>query len=348
MTSVLSRRNAIAGSLGVGLSMGVVQKSKAQQTPAPGIQRLHPTFDDLIEPDSTLETIMEGSIQSEGPVWIGGRDGHLLFSDVPGNVMRRWSARDGVSEFLRPSGYAGPPTRMLRAPGSNGMILARGAVVMADSGNRGLARLDLRTRSKKMLCRDFEGRRFNSPNDLVLSRDGSIYFTDPPYGLTGLQKSPWREMDYTGIFRLAPDGAVSLLDRSVPMPNGIGLSPDGRTLYASALGIGWLAWTLDAQGHPTDRRTFIDQKGVGVSDGDSLKIDAAGNMWAGTREGLNVFNPEGKGIGLISTGGAVTNCEFGADGYLYITGGPRVVRTRVRARKLTAGRLRPYAGRRGE
>jgi gluconolactonase len=223
---------------------------------------------------------------------------------------------------------------LFREPGANGQIVARGGIVIADSGNRGLALIDLKTRRKTMLCREFEGKRFNSPNDLVLAPGGAIYFTDPPYGLNGTMTSPAREMDYMGVFRLAPDGKVTLVDRTVNVPNGIGLSPDGRTLYTTEMGTGWLALTLDTQGRETGRRTYVDSKSTGVAGGDGFKIDAAGNMWTSSREGVSVITPEGKRLGYVSTGGRAANCEIGADGYLYVTGGPRVVRVTVKARKI--------------
>jgi gluconolactonase len=325
----MSRRAVLAGA-----SSLLAIRARAAEAPAPGVERLDSALDALIDPNAVVETIMTGSTVSEGPLWIGGRDGYLLVSDPPANLIRRWSPRDGLSDFLRPAGYAGPPSVMSGSPGANGLILARGGVVMADQGNRGLALLDLRTRKKSMLCRDFEGRRFNSPNDIVLGRDGSLYFTDPPWGLMGRDASPYRELDYMGVFRLARDGTVTLIDRSLVFPNGIGLSPDGRTLYAAAQG-GWYAWALDAQGRPSDRRTFFDGAAAGMAGGDSLKVDASGHIWAANAEGLHVFSPRGQRIGLIRTGPtATTNCEFGADGWLYITAFDRVVRLRAKTRKL--------------
>jgi gluconolactonase len=337
MNRIFSRRAVVSG-VAAGLATSTITGSvwaqpAAPPRPQPSLRSLDPAFDALIAPDAKIEIIMTGLGTSEGPLWVGGRDGYLLVSDVSKNLIRRWSSRDGESEFLNPSGYAGPPSASLLTPGSNGLTLGRGGLLMADSGNRGIALVDMRTKRKTMLCSRFEGRRFNSPNDLVLARDGSIYFTDPPYGLTGRMESAAREMDYTGVFRLAPDGTVTLVDRTLVIPNGIGISPDGRTLYCAAQG-GWYAWTLDAQGRASDRRTFIDGQAQGFSNGDSLKIDAAGHMWAGNRDGLNAFTPEGKRIGVVVTGGFTTNCELGADGFLYITALGAVMRVPCRARKL--------------
>jgi gluconolactonase len=334
MTTDWSRRAVMAGLAG-GAFAAAAEGARAAQAPPPpaGVQRLDPAFDALLAPDAKVEMIMDGFRWSEGPVWVGGRDGYLLVSDVPGNVIRKWTPGEGSTEFLNPSGYAGGPSPMFREPGTNGLIVARGGLAAADCGNRGLALINLTTKRKTMLCRDFEGKRFNSPNDLVLARDGSIYFTDPPYGLTGTVNSPFREMDYTGIFRLARNGTVTLVDRSVA-PNGIALSPDGRTLYATAQGVGWVAWTLDAQGRASDKRVFIDSQASGVPAGDGMKIDAAGNLWASSRDGISVFNPQGKRIGIISTGDRVANCVIAADGHLYIASNTKVARIPVKARAL--------------
>lgn len=325
-----SRRSVMAGLTGGALTAAAPVQA-AEAPPPAGVRSFDPAFDALIEPDATFEFLMDGFHTAEGPVWIGGRDGYLLVSDVQHNLIRRWSPKDGESEFLKPSGYAGPPSPMFREAGSNGLIAARGGLVMCDTGNRGIAFVDLKTRRKTMLARAFEGRRFNSPNDLVLAPDGSIYFTDPPYGLR--PNSPWRELDFTGVFRLAPDNTVTVVDRTLPPPNGIALSPDGRTLYAAPQG-GWVAWTLDAQGRASDRRTFIDGRATGLGGADGMKVDADGNLWTTSREGISVFNPGGKRIGAISPGARMANCVIAADGYLYVAASPRVARIRVKARPL--------------
>ncbi len=315
-----------------GLAFAGTQVS-AQQRPNPPamITHLDPAFDALMERTAAVEPLIDGLGLSEGPLWVGGRDGYLLVSDVPGNAIHRWSANDGPSEFLRPSGYAGPSTPMFTQAGSNGLVLARGGLVIADTGNRGISRIDMRTRHKAMLCSRFEGRRFNAPNDLVLARDGSIYFTDPAYGLA----PGYRELDYTGVFRLARDGTVTLIDREIANPNGVGLSPDNRTLYTTEAGKGWVAIDLDAQGRPVGKRFLVSTAQAGVRGGDGFKIDADGNMWTSSNEGITVFDPQGKRIGIVNVGAARhSNCELGADGYLYVAIGKAVVRVPVKARRL--------------
>ncbi|MDB5455735.1 MAG: Gluconolactonase, partial [Caulobacter sp.] len=177
------------------------------------------------------------------------------------------------------------------------------------------------------------GKRFNSPNDLAVARDGAIYFTDPPYGLKGSWKSSDREMDYTGVFRLSTDNVVTLIDKTVS-PNGVGVSPDGRTLYTTDRGSGWVAWTLDAQGRPTDRRQFVDREATKIMGGDSLKVDSQGNVWASSRDGISIFNPQGQRLGVVRADDVISNCEIGADGHLYMSSNHRLVRVKVKAKKL--------------
>lgn len=333
MQNPWSRRAVLCGLAAGGMMAGDAQAQAPAAAPA-RITRLDPAFDRLIDADAAVQPLMDGLALSEGPVWIGGADGYLLVSDVPGNVIHRWSAASGAREFLRPSGYAGPKSPALYQAGSNGLIAARGGVVMADSGNRGIARLDLRTRAKTMLCSRFEGRRFNVPNDLVLARDGAIYFSDPTYGLN----PGYRELDFTGVFRLAPNGAVTLVDREVGNPNGVGLSPDNRTLYVTEAGKGWLAYDLDASGRATNKRLFIDTAATGVRGGDGFKIDAQGNMWTSSNQGISVFDPQGRQIGIVNLGAARhSNCELGADGHLYVAIGNAVMRLPVKARRLAYG-----------
>lgn len=321
--------------LGAAAVLSAVGPLKMGETPSypivGGVRRLDPALDALIDTDAVVEKVLDGLTWSEGPCWVGGADGYLLVSDVPGNTIHRWSEAEGGSIWLRPSGYQGGENPALREPGTNGLLLARGGLVVADCGNRAVARIDLQTREKTMLCTHYEGRRFNSPNDLVLGADGAIYFTDPPYGLTGVHDSPLQELDYTGVFRLAPDNSVSLVDRGV-MPNGIGLSPDGRTLYATDRS-GWVAWNLDAQGRPGSRHLHIDRGLSGVQGGDGFKFDQAGNLWASSRDGISIFQGDRR-LGVITSDAVISNCELAADGHLYMSSNHAVVRVKVKASKL--------------
>jgi len=292
----------------------------------------------LIAPDAKIERLADGFRWSEGPVWIEEGD-YLLFSDVPANKIYRWSEKDGISIFLEPSGYSGPDPAIFREPGSNGLIRGgSNTILMADHGNRAVARLDLETKAKQFLATHYQGKRFNSPNDLVLASDGSIYFTDPPYGLEGLNESPHKELAFNGVYRLDPSGEVTLLDDSLTFPNGIILSPDERTLYVTVSDperAVIMAYTLDKAGNITDRRVFADLTGLakgglpGLPDG--MAIDTGGNLFATSPGGVHIFTPDGTNIGRIDTGTAIANCAFGEDGRtLFLASNNFLARIRTR------------------
>ena len=296
----------------------------AQRTRAPV------SFPDVPNPlEGDVEVIASGYIWTEGPVWLGGEDGALLFSDVPGNAIYSWDGEQ-TTAFLAPSGYQGfPIPDSLREAGSNGLALGRGGLLLADSGTRALARVDISTRQRTVFAESYQGKRFNSPNDLVLARNGDIYFTDPPYGLTGVRESPLRELPYTGVFRVTPDDQVHLIADNLS-PNGIALSPDNRILYVTDAS-GWVAFDLDASGMPTAQRLHVASEKVQGSRGDGMKADSAGNIWASGRGGIYVFSPQGEHIGFVPIAGRVSNCVFGPDRYLYVSNDTQMVRGRIRA-----------------
>jgi len=285
------------------------------------IHREAPALDALIAPGTVIEKLADGFVWTEGPVWIAEGD-YLLFSDVPGNKMYRWSEHEGVSVFLDPSGYDGPAPSAFREPGSNGLIRGpAGTILMCDHGNRAVASLELHTKRRTFLATHFEGKRFNSPNDLALASTGAIYFTDPPYGLLGLDASPLKEQPHNGVYRLDPDGAVTLLDASLSFPNGILLSPDERILYVAISDPErpvWIRYSLDAAGLISDSSLFADASAE-VAQGlpglpDGMTIDRHGNLFATGPGGVHILAPDGTRIGRIDTGQAIANCTFGEDG----------------------------------
>ncbi len=302
------------------------------------IRRLSPKLDAVVAPDVQIQQLADGFIWSEGPVWV--RDGgYLVFSDVPGNVMYRWSEADGVSEFMNPSGYAGPPTDAFAEPGSNGMALdAAGDLLICDHGNRALAKVDLKTRNKTFLLERYQGKRFNSPNDLAVAKTGAIYFTDPTYGLKGRNASPLRELDFNGVYRLRPDGTLDLLDADLSFPNGIALSPDESRLYVSVSDPDapkLMAYDLGPDGLPTSKAVFYDAMplreagGPGLPDG--MCLDTEGRLYATGPGGVLVLTPEAELIGVIETGTAIANCAFGEDGgTLFLASNHTVARVRLK------------------
>lgn len=323
----------------VATALGCATVPPAPSPPAVGmIYSEGGALDRLIAPGTAIKRLAEGFEWSEGPVWIPN-PGYLLLSDVPRNRIYRWSEREGLSVFLEPSGYAGTDKGIFREPGSNGLIRGDGnTILLADHGNRAIARLDLSTRAKTLLATHFQGKRFNSPNDLVRAADGSIYFTDPPYALEGLDKSPHKELPFNGVYRLLPSGAVELVDKRLTFPNGIALSPDGRTLYVAVSDpdrAHIYAYALDRSGRPSGRRLFADlteaaRSGLpGLPDG--MAVDVQGNLFATGPGGVHVFSSGAVRLGRIDTGTAVANCAFGDDGKsLFLTSDNFLARIRTK------------------
>ena len=313
-------------------SMAFAQEPiKSNKKPYPtfgSIERLDPALDKLLAPDAKLEKLAEGFNWSEGPVWVA--DGaYLLFSDVPENTVYRWTERRGVDIYLKPSGYTGDPAEYDgKERGSNGLTLdAEGRLVLCQHGNRQVARLADGGRFVPLADR-YNGKRFNSPNDLCFDSAGNLYFTDPPYGLA---KSAKKEIDFQGVYRVspapAPGGKVTLLTHELDRPNGIALSPDQKILYvAQSHGPApiIMAYEILSDGRLGEGRVLFDAKPLaekgrkGMPDG--LKVDQQGNLWATGPGGVLIISPEGKHLGSILTGEATANCAFGDDGStLYIT-----------------------------
>jgi gluconolactonase len=320
------------------LQQYVRDTARCSNAPIGQIERWDAALDAIVAPDAQVEKLADGFTWAEGPAWIGA-GGYLLFTDVPANTLYRWSAAAGLSIFLKPSGYEGPQHSGLREPGANGLIVADDrSILVADSGNRAIVRLTLDHRRKTMLATRFAGRRFNSPNDLARRADGTIFFTDPPYGLAGLNASPDKELDFNGVYRLSPDRTVSVVDRSLSYPNGIVLAPDERVLFVSNSDPQqplWIAYELNAAGEPTGRRIFADATDLmspaapGLPDGMAMSPD--GHLFATAPGGVLVFARDGRRLGRIRTGAAVANCTFGDDGRtLYMTSHHMLARVRLR------------------
>jgi gluconolactonase len=304
------------------------------------IERLDPKFDDLIPKDAGIEILAGGFDWSEGPVWVKGADGgHLIFSDIPKNMTWTWSTKDGLKEHLKPSGYTGTDKFTGKEPGSNGLTLDKdGKLILCQHGDRRVSRL---VDGKFVTLVDkFEGKRLNSPNDLAFKSNGDLYFTDPPYGLPGQMTDKGKELDFQGVYRLSPDGKLTLLTKEMTRPNGIAFSPDEKTLYVAnsdpekAI---WMAFPVKADGTLDKGKVFFDStpwvkdKKPGLPDG--LKVDAAGNVFATGPGGVIVFDKTGKHLGTLATGVPTANCGWGDDGStLYITADKQLVRVKTKTK----------------
>ncbi len=290
------------------------------------IERLDPRFDELIPRDAALEKLAEGFEWSEGPVWV--RDGgYLLFSDIPRNSVMKWKEGEGVSLFLKPSGYTGKAPRGGET-GCNGLLLdSDGRLILCQHGDRRMARLE-DDRSFTTLADRYQAKRFNSPNDAVFKSNGDLYFTDPPYGLLKRWEDEARELDFCGVYRLSADGQLTLLTDKMTRPNGIAFSPDEKKLYVAQSDpkrAVWMAFRVKPDGTIgrgkvfSDATRFVGKENLkGLPDG--MAVDQSGNVFATGPGGVNVFAPDGTLLGRINPGEATANCCFAEDGsVLYLT-----------------------------
>jgi gluconolactonase len=296
------------------------------------IERLDPAVNQLIAPEAQVEKLAEGFHWSEGPVW---KDGAVLFSDVPENVIYQWRPGDMAAKiFLKPSGGM-DATPEFREPGSNGLGRdAENHLLACQHGMRRIVRIE-KDGTQTPLADRFEGKRFNSPNDLALARNGDLFFTDPPYGLAGGDKSPIKEMTVNGVYRISGGKVTRVID-DLTFPNGLALSPDEKTLYVNVSdpkAPQIHAYDLRADGTVANHRIFFDTtpllgSGPGLPDG--MKIDRAGNIWSTGPNGVLVISPAGKHLGTIVTGQPTGNCAWGDDGSsLYITSNMFLLRVKT-------------------
>jgi gluconolactonase len=301
------------------------------------VERFDPALDALVDVEARVEEVCDGFIWSEGPVW---KDGALFFSDVPANILYRWEPGSAkVDVFLDPSGGI-PAHPDFVEPGSNGLAVdLNGHLILCQSGARRVVRLEADGRTETVLAERFDGRRFNTPNDLVCHSSGAVYFSDPSYGFKGHEASPLREMPWNGVYRISPEGRVDLLIRDLPFPNGLAFSPDEKTLYVAVSDPRLsrvMAFEVQSDGSLGDGRLFFDavpllKRGLqGTCDG--LKVDARGNVFATAPGGIVVLSPDGKVLGNILLGVA-SNCAWGDDGgTLYITADDLVCRLKTATR----------------
>jgi len=298
------------------------------------VERLDSALDALLPVGAQMEVLGSGFNWSEGPIWIAAEKS-VFFSDVPENTVYRWKPSSGVQVAFKPSGYTGSVPRG-GEPGSNGLTTDKqGRLLLCQHGDRQIARREKDGRFTA-LATNYQGKRFNSPNDLVVKSNGDIYFTDPPYGLEKNNADPKKEIPFNGVYRLQPDGKVTLLIDSLTFPNGLAFSPDEKLLYV-AVSDGRnaviMAYDVQTDGLVANGRVFFDAnplKAGKKGSPDGIKVDKSGNLWATGPGGVLVISAKGKHLGTLATGEATANCAFGDDGStLYITADMHFVRIRT-------------------
>jgi gluconolactonase len=265
------------------------------------IVRKDPALDTIVASDAKIEKLSSGFQFTEGPVWV--RDGgYLLFSDPNNNLIYRWSEDEGVSIYRTHSGYSGMDIGEYGQPGSNGLTLdAQGRVTINEHGNRRVTRLE-KNGQLTVLADRYDGKRLNSPNDLVYRSDGALYFTDPPFGLPKFFDDPRKELSFSGVYCLI-NGKLSLVSTDLTGPNGLAFSPDENYLYVDD----WddknkviLRYDVQPNGSLTNKTVFLDAtKEPGEDAWDGLKVDRQGNVYASGPGGLWIISPEGKHLGTI-------------------------------------------------
>ena len=310
---------------------------KPTKIDAATIDRWDPALDAIVPKDWKVEKIAEGFGWAEGPLWIKS-GGYLLFTDVPGNKMWKWSEKGGLVKFLDPSGAASYDTSVWREAGANGLARdGANSILLADSGNRGIQRLNLSTKKKTPVAMTFEGRKFSSPNDVIETRSGVVFFTDPPYGFKKFDDAPEKEIAFNGVYRVGKDGKVTAIEKELTRPNGVALSPDEKTLYVAQSDDKKpviLAYSLDAAGNVTGKKLFADTSDLVAPDApgapDGLTVASDGTVFSSAPGGILILSKDGKRLGRIRDGVQTANCKFGDDGRtLYLASSHFVARIRL-------------------
>jgi gluconolactonase len=319
-------------------SIGKTEKVVPDVPVKASINVFSPAANKLIDTTCVVEELAKGFGWAEGPVWVEALNA-LLFSDVAHNKVYKWSEKGGLSVFLEKSGYT-DSSNVKAQEGSNGLALdLEGDLILCQHGDRRVAALLSGIQNPKSeyttLIDNYKGKKFNSPNDLVIKSNGDIYFTDPSYGLKEPSK---REIKFHGVYRLNPNGEVVLLVDSLSWPNGIAFSPDEKCLYianSDKTKAVWYAYRVDKDGLLKDGKIFFDvsdavAKGeIGLPDG--LKINKSGVIFATGPGGVYLFSPKGEKLGLIKTSKATANCAFDKEQkYLYLTTTDRLLRLKLK------------------
>jgi gluconolactonase len=282
-----------------------------------------PVIPAIMDSNAKVEKLSSGLKFTEGPVW--NPSGFLLFSDIPADTIYKWTTNGKLAVSRRPAGNP------------NGNTLDREGRLITAQHNRQLTRTE-KNGQVTILAERYEGKRLNSPNDVVVKSDGSIYFTDPPYGI----KKEQEELGFYGIYRSQLNGTLTLLNKEMVRPNGIAFSPDEKKLYVSDSDkLHIRVFDLKADGTLTNSRVFAELPGAadkGVPDG--MKVDIKGNIYSSGSGGVWIFSPTGQLLGKIAVPESVTNLAWGNKDYktLYITAGNSIYRIRLNIAGIKPGR----------
>ncbi len=302
------------------------------------IERLDPMMDELIPKDAEIELLASGFEWAEGPVWLADQNA-LIFSDIPVNTVFKWTEKDSITEYLKPAGFSGS-IEGKNEPGSNGLVLDKeGNLILCQHGDRQVARmmapLDKPDEVYEPIAQDYNGLRLNSPNDITMSSEGVFYFTDPPYGL-----DDWniKELDFQGVYKIDLEGELTLQIDDLTRPNGIGLSPDERTLYVAVSDpeqAAYYAYQLDEEGNVSGGEKILDVTDMFSAERqgnpDGMAINKSGFLFATGPGGVLIISPEGKHLGTILTGQKTANCTFNEDeSELYITADMYLMRVKLK------------------
>jgi gluconolactonase len=293
------------------------------------IKKLDPALDNVIAPGTGIEKVATGFIFIEGPMW---KDGKLWFSDVRMDKVRTFDPKSSkVTVILNDSGGMknAPPSGNF---GSNGMITDKdGSILLTRMAIGTIEKMDDKGGLKPFLSK-YEGKRFNSPNDLVFTKDGALWFTDPSFGLPKMDADPQKQLKYNAVWRYA-GGKLTPVITDMTQPNGIGFSPDGKTLYVSNSmpDMHIRAYDVGADGKLSNMRKLISYPGSAPDVPDGLKVDSAGNIWATGPGGLRIISPAGKVLGQLIVPETVANVGFAEDGKtVYLTGSTSLYRLKTK------------------